>query len=278
MPPPNLPPMRLVGRAGRTSLAREAGLAIGARLFDLGFNLDFAPILDVDSNPANPVIGDRSFSAEAPRAAELAVAFQAGLGDGAILSCGKHFPGHGDTDKDSHFDLPVVSADRARLEAVELVPFVAAIAANVDSIMTAHILLKAIDPERPATLSRVILEDLLRHQLKFDGVIVSDDLEMRALAAKYAVAESAILAIEAGCDLLLVCKSEDDADAAVEAVTREAEKSAAFAARVRESAARVRSMRRRAASLAARGPLSRPALADVIARIQAAALPLTELP
>ncbi|NUO53510.1 MAG: beta-N-acetylhexosaminidase, partial [Polyangiaceae bacterium] len=256
-PEVKLPPMRLVGRIGSADLARRSGFAVGARLCALGVNLDFAPILDVDSNPNNPVIGDRSFSSNPGVVAELALAFAQGLRDGGVLPCGKHFPGHGDTDKDSHHDLPVLTHDRGRLDAIELVPFRAACKAGIESIMSAHVVVRAFDPNVPATLSSSMMTDLLRTQLGFGGVLISDDLEMRAVAATYPVEESAVRAVLAGCDLLLVCSDEDLADRAHAALATEIEASSTFASRAREAAGRVQTLRARARTLAASSVPSR---------------------
>lgn len=262
---PRLGPMRALGQRGDAALVRDAGHAIGARLFELGFNWDFAPILDVDSNPQNPVIGDRSFSSDPAEVARLALAFAEGLAAGGVLACGKHFPGHGDTDKDSHFDLPVVRHDRARLDAVELLPFRAAAAAGLASLMSAHVVIEAIDETVPATLSRAAMHDLLRGELGFGGVLVSDDLEMRAVAARWAPEASALAALRAGCDLLLVCSDEAAAARCHEAIAREIAASASFRARCEEAAGRVRALRERAASLAARRAPA-PSVASVLAR------------
>lgn len=266
-----LPPMRMLGAIGDADLVFDAGRAIGARLFELGFNLDFAPILDVDSNPANPVIGDRSFGANPERVAELAAAFARGLNAGSVLSCGKHFPGHGDTDKDSHFDLPIIRHDRARLDRVELAPFRIASAEKIDSIMSAHVVIEALEPGEPATFSKRAMTDLLRSELGFEGVLVSDDLEMRAVSARCHAGEAALRAIRAGCDLLLVCKSEDEADRAHAALTKEIASSTEFAARAEEAGARVDKLRARATELAARGPEAGVDLEQVLGRIADAA-------
>ena len=231
-----LPPMRELASRGDAWL-RAAGDLLGAQLAAIGFNLDFAPVLDVDTNPANPVIGDRAFSRDPREAASLALAFHDGLAR-HVLGCGKHFPGHGDTDTDSHLALPVVAHDRARIESVELVPFVAAAKAKVATLMTAHVIVEALDPGVPATLSRKVVHDLLRVQLGYHGVVFSDDLEMAAIAANYDVKAAAITAIEAGCDALLICKSEELADDVLDALAREAARSMAFRGRCEEARSR----------------------------------------
>jgi beta-N-acetylhexosaminidase len=240
-----LPAARRLGATGDEALVRRAGSAAGAELAALGFNLDFAPVLDVDSNPANPIIGDRAFGSDPERVARLGFAFAAGLEGEGVLACGKHFPGHGDTSVDSHLDLPVVDHARARLDAVELAPFRAAARGGVATLMTAHVLCPALDPDVPATLSRRVCTDLLRGELGFEGVLFSDDLEMRAVAARWSVEETAVAAVRAGCDALLVCSREDWQERALEALVREAEKDGAFRARCEASAARSLALRRR---------------------------------
>ena len=239
-----LPPMRVLGDRDDPALTRRAGRVLGEQLAALGFTVDFAPVLDVDTNPENPVIGDRSFGADPEKVARHGLAFASGLADAGLLACGKHFPGHGDTASDSHFDLPSLPHDMARLEAVELVPFRAA-AGVVGSIMTAHIVFEALDPDRPATLSKRVITGLLRETLGYDGLIVSDDLEMKAIADHFSTGQAAVEAIAAGCDVLLICKTVALVDEAVEALAAEAAHDPAFADRLREAAGRVHAARAR---------------------------------
>ncbi|MBM4362476.1 MAG: glycoside hydrolase family 3 protein, partial [Deltaproteobacteria bacterium] len=239
-----LPPMRVLGTLDHAGLARRAGAVVGEELRALGYNVDFAPVLDVDSNPKNPVIGDRSFGRNPLRVGELGTAFGLGLQDRGVLACGKHFPGHGDTSVDSHLALPVVHRTRAELEAVDLVPFRRAVEA-LGSLMTAHVVFDGLDPGFPATLSRKILHELLRREMGYTGLVFSDDLEMRALADRMTVEEAAVGAIRAGCDVLLVCQTPALADRAYEALVREAERDSEFLARVSHSAHWSRSARRR---------------------------------
>jgi beta-N-acetylhexosaminidase len=231
---------------------------LGAQLAALGINVDFAPVLDVDTNPDNPVIGDRSFGRDAETVITHALAFARGLAARGVASCGKHFPGHGDTDLDSHLALPRIAHDRARLDAVELAPFRAA-RGLVPSIMTAHVVFDALDPGVPATLSRRVITGLLREELGYDGVIVSDDLEMKAVFDRWGVAESAVRAIEAGCDLLLVCSRLELVEEAAEALVARASTDPSFAHRLTEAAARVDRLR-------AQVP-SRPRTGDALARM-----------
>lgn len=200
------PPAAALGRRGDPELAYSVGLAMGRELAAAGIDLNFAPVLDVHSNPANPVIGDRALSSDPQVVASLGVALMRGLRDAGVIPCGKHFPGHGDTAVDSHRELPWVQRSRAELERTELVPFRAAVAAEIPMIMTAHVVFPALDPDRPATVSRAILSELLRGELGFGGVIASDDLEMRAIAGQQDIGAAAVASLRAGADMLLVCE------------------------------------------------------------------------
>jgi beta-N-acetylhexosaminidase len=237
-----LPPMRRLGEIDDVELTRAAARALGRQLAALGVNLDFAPVLDVDTNPRNEVIGDRAFGSDPELVARHGRAFAAGLADAGLLACGKHFPGHGDTLEDSHFDLPALAHDLERLERVELLPFRAA-ASELGSIMTAHILFRALDPGRPATLSPIVLGGLLRQRLGYRGIIVSDDLEMRAIAERWPAGEAAVLAIAAGCDLLLICKRTELVAEARDALAARAREDDRFAARLADAAERARNAR-----------------------------------
>lgn len=186
--------------------AYRMAAAMAAEMRAAGINIDFAPDLDVNNNPANPIIGIRSFSSDPAKVAEYGLAFSKGLQDNGVLAFGKHFPGHGDTGVDSHIDLPLIPHDRARLDQIELVPFRAFAQAQYAGIMTAHITFPAIDsaPGLPATLSRPILTGLLREELRYNGLIVTDSLEMGALTKSgYPPENGAPLALAAGADLLL---------------------------------------------------------------------------
>lgn len=203
-----VPPMRRFGALPLPEgLRRVRAFAelLGRELRAVGVDLDLAPVLDTDTNPENPVIGDRSFSSRPERVAALGTAFIESLQAGGVAACGKHFPGHGDTVEDSHLALPRIRHDRRRLDTVELVPFRAASRAGVAAIMSAHITCDAIDPALPATLSPAVL-GLLRDQIGFRGAIVSDDLEMQAITRDWRIEEAAPLALAAGCDQLLVCR------------------------------------------------------------------------
>jgi beta-N-acetylhexosaminidase len=212
------PPAAAVGRTGDPQLAYQVGRAMAAELGSVGIDLNFAPVLDLQSNPANRVIGDRSFGADPALVGTMGVAFLRGLLDGGLLGCGKHFPGHGDTAGDSHLELPVVDRPRAVLEDEELRPFRGSIGAGIPMLMTAHVLYPALDREQPATTSPRIVTQLLRDQLGFTGVVATDALEMRAITARLDVARAAVASLTAGCDLLLICQDLGQAAAAAAAI------------------------------------------------------------
>jgi beta-N-acetylhexosaminidase len=205
------PPMRRLGERDDTAETTRVARALARELADLGIDLDFAPVVDVDTNPANPVIGDRSFGREAERVARHAREFIAAIQDAGVAACAKHFPGHGDTSEDSHLALPRVDHPLARLREVELVPFRAAAEAGVASMMTAHVLLPCLDPRAPATLCGAALE-LLRGEIGYDGLVFGDDFEMAAVAQRFSPREATRRALEAGVDALLVCSRADVRD------------------------------------------------------------------
>ncbi len=217
------PPLRAVGRSGSEDLARRMGESLAAELAPCGIRWDFAPVVDVDTNPRNPVIGDRSFGDDPHLVGRLGAAMVRGLQEGGVAASAKHFPGHGDTDVDSHLALPAIDHSLSRLEDVELRPFRACIEAGVASVMTAHVVVREMDDERPATLSTEVIERLLREKLKYDGVVVSDDLEMKAVAERWPAREAAVLAAQAGCDVVLVCQDHDAQVQAIEGLVRAVE-------------------------------------------------------
>jgi beta-N-acetylhexosaminidase len=237
------PDMLSVGTAGDPARTEQVGRALGAELAALGIGWDFAPVLDVHTNPDNPVIGNRSFGTTPAAVEAHALAFWRGLRASGVVACGKHFPGHGDTRTDSHLDLPVVDHPIDRLRTVELAPFAAAARAGMESIMTAHVMFPALDAEWPATLSRRILTGLLREELGFRGVIVSDDLGMKAVADRYSIEDLAVGAVAAGADVLLIREPIERQEAAFDALVRAAERDSTMRRRIEESAARVRTMK-----------------------------------
>jgi len=220
-----------------TALVERVAKAIASELAACGVDLDFAPVVDVDTNPLNPVIGDRSFSRDPKRVARLGVSFAKGLESSGIASCVKHFPGHGDTSQDSHVTLPRLAHDKRRLWEVELVPFVAAARAGLASVMTAHVRFEALD-RLPATLSPMSLE-LLRKDVEFKNCCISDDLEMKAISQTWGVPDAAELAIAAGCDAVLVCHTLREQHDAIDAIARGARAGSLPRDRLAEAAARV---------------------------------------
>jgi beta-N-acetylhexosaminidase len=190
--------------------AEEVAKIMAAELHAIGVNFILAPVCDIDSNAANPVIGDRSFGVDVETVTRAALAFLHGLDASGVIGCAKHFPGHGDTDVDSHHALPRLPFSAEDLAARELLPFKALIDAGVPAVMTAHILFPALAGDLPATLSPEILTGLLRNQLGFTGVIVSDDLGMKAIAPWFEAPEAAVQAVSAGCDLLCLCAAQAD--------------------------------------------------------------------
>jgi len=241
LPPPftHFPPAAALGRTGSAELAYKVGLVTAGELSAVGINLNFAPVLDVHSNPGNPVIGDRSLSSEPEKVIRLGWEIVRGLREGGIISCGKHFPGHGDTDKDSHLALPIVEKSLAELKAIELPPFVHACRQGIETLMTAHVLYRALDPEFPATLSEKIVTGLLRRDLGYDGVVFSDDMEMKAIGASYGDDEAVERAVRAGVDVLLYGHELPRAVRAFEFLCAEAEQNPAVRARVEESYRRI---------------------------------------
>ena len=263
------PPMIALGRAPEgqaEALARRFAAALATELKAVGINLDFAPVLDVHTNPKNPVIGDRALGERADQVARLGRAIIETLQDTGLAACGKHFPGHGDTSTDSHHELPIVEQPPERLREVEFVPFKAAIQAGVASIMTAHVLIPAVDGERPATLSPALVDGMLKQELGYGGLVLSDDLEMKAISERYAPGEAAAAAIAAGCDAFLVCGANADTHvAAIEGVIRAVEAETLSIMRVEDALARHRRVKERFLA----GPPSRldpSRLTDVLGR------------
>jgi beta-N-acetylhexosaminidase len=204
------PPVATLGRSGDEALTARFAAALAAELQAVGINLDYAPILDIHTNPKNVVIGDRALSDRADEVSRLGRVIVRALQSAGVAACGKHFPGHGDTSTDSHHELPLVEHDPRRLAEVEMAPFRAAIEENVATIMTAHVLALTLDEHRPASFSPIVVDQWLKQTLGFQGVVVSDDLGMKAISATWALPEAMVRAVSAGCDVALLCNSGVD--------------------------------------------------------------------
>jgi len=239
------PPCGVIGACRSEELAYAAAAVTAAELRAIGVNMNMAPILDVHSNPDNPIIGDRAYGSEPDIVAGLGLAALRGLQGKGVVACGKHFPGHGDTSTDSHKELPIVKASMELLLDRELTPFRHAIANGLASIMTAHVVYPALDAQRPATLSPTILTGLLREQWGFDGVIVTDDLEMHAISDHHGIGDAAVQAFLAGADMLLICKDRDRAVTAMDAVRKAVENGTIPPDRLEASLRRIMQLKRK---------------------------------
>ncbi|MER7759373.1 glycoside hydrolase family 3 protein [Streptomyces sp. NPDC097619] len=234
-----------LGAVDDTDLTRDVARELGRRLAECGVNLNWAPSADVNSNPDNPVIGVRSFGADTELAARHTAAYVEGLQAAGVAACTKHFPGHGDTNVDSHHALPRIDAPLETLYARELVPFKAAMAADTKAIMSAHILLPSLDPTRPATLSPRILTGLLREELGYQGLIVTDGMEMHAIAGTYGIERGSVLAIAAGADAICVGGGLADEETVLrlrDALVNAVREGSLPEERLADAAARVRSL------------------------------------
>jgi beta-N-acetylhexosaminidase len=238
-----LPPMRAVGATGDEGLAFEVGALLGRELRAVGVDQDYAPVVDVDTNPANPVIGDRSLSRDPAEVARLGAALARGLQSAGVAACAKHFPGHGDTSQDSHHVLPRLPHALGRLREVELVPFRALAAAGVASVMTAHVVFDALDPARPATMSPPVMR-LLREECGYRGCVVSDDLEMKAVADHFPLEEVVPASLAAGVDQLLVCHRADVQHRAIDLARAAVESGRVGRDRLAEARARLEALLR----------------------------------
>ncbi|MGD2046018.1 MAG: glycoside hydrolase family 3 N-terminal domain-containing protein [Gemmatimonadota bacterium] len=234
----NFPSLMAVGAAGDEDLAYEMGRVTAIEARAVGIHVPFAPVLDVNNNPDNPIINVRSFGEDPVEVSRMGIAFIEGIQDNGAIATGKHFPGHGDTDTDSHLALPVIRHDRARMDSVELRPFKAAIDAGIGAIMTAHISVPALNGgiREPSTLSPMVLTTVLREELGFDGIIFTDAMDMSAIARRHSAGEAAVLALEAGADVILM---PPNVGAAVDGIVEAVESGRVSEARVDESVRRV---------------------------------------
>lgn len=261
------PPMLTLGRSGDEKLAERFARSLAAELRAVGVNLDFTPVLDILTNPKNPVIGDRALAGTPEDVARLGTVLINTLQGEGIAACGKHFPGHGDTSEDSHHELPLVEHPPDRLEAVEWVPFRAAIAAGVAGIMTAHLLVPALDEEHPGTLSPVIVTDILKQKLGFQGVVFTDDIGMKAISNLYGTPEATLRSLQAGCDVVLMCgESPEPQFAAMEMVVHAIEDGSLPIKRVEDALTRHLRMKERFLATPRPRPLDGKALRTLLGR------------
>ncbi|WP_243158803.1 beta-N-acetylhexosaminidase [Clostridium cochlearium] len=234
-----LPSNKIIGKINNSNLSYNIGRIIAKELTFLGFNMNFAPVLDINSNPQNPVIGDRSFGNNVDIVSKLGIKTMEGLRDGNIISVVKHFPGHGDTSVDSHVGLPLINHDMKRLKEFELMPFKKAINNNVDVVMISHILLPKIDPAYPATMSKTIITDVLRRYLNFNKVVITDDMTMGAITNNYTISDSAIKSINAGTDIILVCHGYNNQTAIITSLKEAVKNGTITEDRINESVYRI---------------------------------------
>ncbi|WP_341480013.1 beta-N-acetylhexosaminidase [Paenibacillus dendrobii] len=213
-----VPTSRAIGDKDSTDLSKGIGGILGQELSGFGLNMDFAPVLDINSNPKNPVIGDRSFGNKADLVSRLGIATMEGLRAQKVVPVVKHFPGHGDTSVDSHIGLPVVNNDLSRLRKMELIPFKEAIDNRAEVVMIAHLLMPKIDPDHPASFSKKIITDLLRNELNYQGVVISDDMTMGAIEKNYDIGNASVSAILAGGNIILVGHDYEKEKTAIEAL------------------------------------------------------------
>lgn len=247
----HFPGLMSLGATKDTRLAQLAGEIVAKELKSLGINMNLAPVLDVNNNPKNPIIGSRSFGEDPLLVAQLGSAYIKGMQKEGIIACGKHFPGHGDTGVDSHLDLPVIQRSISDLQNIELYPYREAIRNHLDSIMTAHIYYPALEPKRgcPATLSSSILQGLLRKQLGFNGLIITDCMEMDAITAKFTAGEGAIQALEAGADMVLISHTFERQREAIESVLQAIKTGRLEEERINQSTQRVLALKERRVGL-----------------------------
>ncbi len=238
-----LPSKQTIGRINDKELACKIGETIGYSLKSFGFNMDFAPVLDINSNDKNIVIGDRSFSSNKEIVSTLGVNEIKGFKSSGVIPVAKHFPGHGDTAVDSHYGLPIIDKTLEELKSLELVPFKRAINENVPCIMISHIMLSQIDDINPSSMSRTLINDILRKDLNFDGVIVTDDMTMGAITNNYDISKACIKSINAGADLLLVCYGYDNEIDIINNIKNEVNKGNIPIERINESVYRILSLK-----------------------------------
>ncbi len=236
---------RTIGQCDTISLTYSHAEAIAKELRSVGINMNFAPVLDIDTNHKNPIIGDRAFGETPTIVSKHGLAMMVGMMDQKVIVCGKHFPGHGDTAADSHETLPELDHPLSRLVDIELKPFIHAVENRIPCIMTAHVRYRGIDDRLPASLSKKVIGQLLRKTIQFNGVVITDDLEMKGITSDFSVPEAAVRAVKAGSDLILVCHSPDQQAAVLEALIHAFEKGTLSEEKLDASLARLLALKER---------------------------------
>ena len=234
-----LPSNNIIGEINNGDFSFEIGGILAEEVKSFGFNMDFAPVLDIFSNPLNTVISDRAFGTDSEIVSKLGIQTMKGIRAGGVIPVVKHFPGHGDTVIDSHVGLPSVEYDMERLESFELVPFQEAINNQADAVMVAHILMNSVDPKNPASMSKVIITDVLRGQMGFDGVVITDDMTMGAIIENYKISDAVVKSVNAGSDIILVCHGYDHQVNAMNALKAAIEGETMLEDRINESVYRI---------------------------------------
>ncbi|MFW5649109.1 MAG: beta-N-acetylhexosaminidase [Candidatus Alkaliphilus sp. MAG34] len=234
-----LPTARSIGKTKDVGLAFKVGKLLGQTVGAFGYNMNFAPVLDIDSNPLNPVIGDRAFGQTAEIVSSMGIETLKGIKKEGVIPVVKHFPGHGDTAVDSHIGLPVVNHDLERIMNFEILPFKHAIDSGADAVMVAHILLSQMDQEYPASMSEIIITDTLRDKLNFQGVIITDDMTMGAIEKNYNIGDAAIQSVKAGADILLIGHEYEKSLTVLGAIKDEINKGNILMDRIDESVYRI---------------------------------------
>ncbi|NSL52798.1 beta-N-acetylhexosaminidase [Calidifontibacillus erzurumensis] len=241
----SLPTNEEIGKINDPAYSYEIGSLLGKQLKAFGFHMDFAPVLDVNSNPNNPVIGDRSFGNDPDIVSRLGIQTMKGIQSQNVISVIKHFPGHGDTSVDSHLELPVVNKTRSDLEEIELIPFKKAIKNGADVVMVGHIMLPKIDSNYPSTMSKKIIQGMLRKDLEFHGVVITDDMTMKAITNNFDIGQAAVQSVKAGSDIIMVAHDYEKVVAVIDALKKAVEKGEISEKRINESVERILELKKK---------------------------------
>ncbi|MFE5322056.1 beta-N-acetylhexosaminidase [Paenibacillus sp. NPDC056579] len=271
---PAFPASRDVGKTNDKALAFQVGSTLGETMKAYGLNVDFAPVLDVNSNPSNPVIGDRSFGSTAATVSSMGIEEMKGIQSQGVIPVVKHFPGHGDTSVDSHTELPVVNHDLDRLRKVEFVPFAEAIRQGADAVMVAHLLVTKLDPDVPASMSRPIIQNYLRGELGFQGVVITDDMTMGAITKSMPIERAAVKSVQAGADIILVGHEDAKQQAVLQALKQAVQDGTISGKALDDSVYRIAKLKRK--TELSSNPVPEPDTSKLSADIKSAVKPITK--